>query len=173
MIRVSGPVHGGTPPFKHDAIALSTLKGNCQSNGKYRKPILKCNGQVDIQSNAAASSPMRSHNAQKIRFSPNPKSSIIQRPSPIKELQFNLSKCESDSESFEPNLFAGSKSCVTPSPSELPKPPPNWMNNLSVSKLLGLKSSEVLVPLDLTHDSAVLAVGTEKDHLLKLKCILK
>lgn len=169
MIRVSGPVHGGTPPFKHDSIGFSTLKGNCQQNGKYRKPILKCNGQVDIQSNAA--SPMRSHNAQKIRFSPNPKSSLILRPSPINELQFNVSKYESDSELSEPNLFAGSKSCVTPSPSELPQPPRNWMNS-SVNKLLGLKSSEV-VPLDLTHDSAVLAVGTEKDHLLKLKSALK
>jgi len=169
MIRVSGPVHGGTPPFKHDSIALSALKGNGQQNGKYRKPILKCNGQVDIRTYAASS--MRPHNAQKIRFSPNPKSSIIQRPSPINELHFNVTKCESGSELSEPSLFAGSKSCVTPSPSELPQPPQNWMNS-SVNKLLGLKSSEV-VPLDLTHDSAVLAVGTEKDHLLKLKSILK
>ncbi|KAF7490973.1 hypothetical protein SSS_00239 [Sarcoptes scabiei] len=29
--------------------------------------------------------------------------------------------------------FAGSKSCVTPSPSELPQPPKIWMNSLSSS----------------------------------------
>lgn len=169
MIRVSGPVHGASPPFKHDAIGLSTIKGNSQQNGKYRKQVFKCNGQVDIQSNT---SPMRSHNAQKIRFSPNPKSSIVQRHSPFKEMQFHISKSEIEqADLFEPILFAGSKSCVTPSPSELPKPPQNWMN-LSSSKLLVSLKTEV-VPLDLTHDSAVLAVGTEKEHLLKLKSILK
>lgn len=172
MIRVSGPVHGGSPPFtKHDAIGISTIKGAGQQNGKYRKQVYKCNGQVDIQSNA---SPIRSHNAQRIRFSPNPKSNIIQRPSPFKEMHFNISKLESElSVSLEPILFAGSKSCATPSPSELPAPPQNWMMNSSTNKLLVAFKSSVVVPLDLTHDSAVLAVSTEKDHLLKLKSILK
>lgn len=175
MIRVSAPVHGGSPSFKHDSIGLSTIKGNGHQNGKYRKQLYKCNGQVDTTSSSQINaSPIRSHTTQRIRFSPNPKSSITQRPSPFKEMQFAILKLEPGQlDSFEQNLFAGSKSCATPSPSELPKPPHNWMMNLAANRILMAIEPSKIATLDLTNDSAVLVVGTEKEHLLKLKSHLK
>lgn len=187
MIRVSAPIHGGSPVFKHDSIGLSTsIKGSGQQNGKQqwlRKQLYKCNGHPVVDNNTSQSyhqsspSPNRTHHsAQKNpRYSPNPKSSNTQRSLPFnkQDVQFNLSKFEFDLkvEGLELNLFAGSKSCVTPSPTELPKPPRNWMNfsMASPSKPSSREVASSSPHLDLTHDSAVLAVGTEKEHLLKLK----
>ena len=154
MIRVSSNVHSSTTPFKRDSIGISTIKAHGNSNRKIRKQILKCNGQIDVQS----SSPIRSHNQQKLWLCSNVKSNLIKRPSPFKEIQSVMSEnSESDS---EVNFFAGSKSCVTPSPSDLPKPPQNWM------KLTGCKVFELSqaspIPHDFTLDTAILAIGNER-----------
>ena len=133
------------------------------------------------QSNGAPFRTPKAQNQQQ-RYSPNPKSanstttnnftngkasdSAMQLFKPLK-LNFDkgaASALESQMQQLgggEPILFAGSKSCVTPSPTELPKPPQNWRSSLLTtnrSKQQQQKQpSSAVVPLDLTHhDSAVL-----------------
>lgn len=151
MIRVSANVHGASTPFKRGPVGFAPIKANGNSNRKYRKQtpattVYKCNGQIDVQS----SSPIRS-NQSKSLYTSNAKSNS--RPSPFQEMQSsNISKLSDNSESdSETNLFAGSKACVTPSPSSLPSPPQSWIT--------GVK----LAPNNFQyHDTAILVIGNEK-----------
>lgn len=224
MIRVSAPIHGGSPVFnKHDSFGISTSIGKKGGGGGYQKgggdyqngyqknlliqkELYRCNGFPVVddhiakttiyasksnhstpykksQSNGVA--PFRTPNAPKTqhRFSPNPKSAYTtQRPLPpsnfnkdaaINQLNFGDKAAvevplqqQGGNIFAEAILFAGSKSGVTPSPTELPKPPQNWRSALLTTnrtKQQQQKPSAVVAttksatPLDLTHhDSAVL-----------------
>lgn len=113
MIRVSAPIHGGSPIFnKHDSIGYPSARkggGHQQQNAAkqqwLRKQLYRCNGHP-----VGGDQNQQNQNIIKTSTSPSQQHQSISINSVL-----------------EANLFAGSKSCVTPSPTELPKPPRNWL----------------------------------------------
>lgn len=159
--------------------------------------VYKCNGQLDVRSSAAHQL-LYNAIAQKMRSSPSKSQSskiynttktatasgasannisnntTPKRGSPLfKEVSSNSKACDASSDggsSDSEGCFAGSKFCVTPSPSELPAPPLTWMaqrNQITkqqqdVSHAAARAKLSPQIPQDLTIDSAVLAVGTSR-----------
>ncbi|XP_027203849.2 uncharacterized protein LOC113797637 [Dermatophagoides pteronyssinus] len=157
---------------KHDSLQQQQQSNNVNSNHKANN-----NHHVKFRS----SPQHHHHNHQQYQHNHHAK---INRTSPLKELQASNSNVKKFYDSLNvdshyhhhqqhnhhhsiidsnnktemmKDLFAGSKSLVTPSPSDLPKPPQNWMkimndNNNNVNVSDGIINNNIVNNLDKTKN---------------------
>lgn len=147
MIRVSRNVHGASPPFNKPTTV--------QCNRTYNT-ILDLFGKPGIVPNVPISNNAKKKNIKCIDFikaHSNVDSSQNVQNKHDTETDVNDDHNHSDNESKNGNLFAGSKTMVSPHPSELPMPPENWLNSACIS-IGGHTKSKI----DLGDDSVVLVV---------------
>lgn len=189
MIRVSRNIpNGASSPFKTTEYPIvyslqsqnrnhKSKKNNCMAlvnsnNNSCNGPqnLKQQNDQSAFVANKTYHRKSLSNNNNNIRISP-----------PLKEIQ-SSNIDNSDHSNDEITLFAGSKFYATPSPSDLPKPPENWMNCINSSTSLVLKSDlekvattpnsklqQKVKDMDLKEDSAILVIGKPESRRTSAK----
>lgn len=150
MLQVSSPV--AATPYSYGSYGLPKPSGgrrNCKLQLATKSDPQQVSQQ--IRANHTDKKGVQQRKSLSSRSPPNMTKSNYGQRFPFQELQYSFATAS--------DLFAGSKSTVTPSPSELPLPPISWTENLKRKNAESVTKPKDLITSGFVHDSAIILSG--------------